>query len=384
MINLGLSSADLKLFQQSLYSPPGYNLKITIQILDLNHNYLGDVSSRLVGGQVNKSFWDIVTSNATLELLDPDNQVGFDTVNPSEGALYADRMIRIVWSAYSQILPRWVDVPIFCGPVIKVSRDDAILNVECQGKESFYVEPQMAWTSKTYPKGSRLITNVKDLLGTKGGETKFDLPEWTRTIKKDYSLTVETPIWDMARKLVGSRLIHQLFYDGRGYLKLRNCPTAPTFTFTEDWITTVPKLAFESEAIRNTVRVKGATPVGKSQITANAHLPASDASSSTSLGRGGKKRYLVELIDDSTIDTQAEADQEAKDTLDSLDLQNITFEYDSFPVPHLEQGDVFAITTRRFGRNLRAKQFSIPLLAGEPQSNGTYRRLVPTTRKKRK
>lgn len=387
MINIGLSSADLKLFQKSLYT--GYNVKITVQILDLNHAYISDVSSKLLGGQVNKSFWDVVTSNASFELLDPDNQVGFDTINPSEGAIYADRMVRIVYSVFSDLLPRWVDVPIFCGPVVKVSRDDAILSVECQGKESLYVSPEMAWSPTTYPKGTRLITAVRSLLGTKGGETKFDLPEWTRTIKKDYSLKTETPIWDMVRNLVGSRLIQQAFYDGRGYFRLRNCPTAPTFTFSQDWITSIPKLAFDSDAIRNTVRVRGATPTGKSQITSNAHLPAADASSSTSLGRklaNGTlvKRYLVELVDDPIIDTQKEADAKAKETLNSLDLQNITFDFNSFPVPHLEQGDVFQIVTGDFSRNLRAKQFSIPLKLQEPQSNGTYRRLTPTTRKKRK
>lgn len=388
MINTGLSSADLKLFQSSLIN--GYNLKITVQILDLNHVYLADVSDRLLGGQVNKSFWDTVTSNATLELLDPDNQVGFDTVNPSEGALYADRMIRIVYSVFSPLLPRWVDTPLFCGPVIKVARDDAILSVECQGKESLYVEPEMAWVSKTYAKGSKLVSVIRDLLGTKGGETKFDLPEWTTTISKDYSLTTETPIWDLAQSIVGSRLKRQLFYDARGYLKLRDCPTSnPTFTFTEDHITSVPKLAFDSSAIRNTVRFKGGTPAGKAQIVADAELPADDPSSSTALGRKLSdgtlvKRRLVEVVEQSDVMTKTAATTEAKKALEDLDLQNITFDFDSFPIPHLEPGDVFTITTRDFGRNLRAKVFSIPLVGGEPQANGTYRRLTPTSRLKRK
>src|SRR5215207_4411061 len=301
MINLGLSSADLKLFQQSLWT--GYNLKVTVQILDLNHNRISDVSSKLKAGQVNKSFWDIVTSNATLELIDPDNQVGFDTSNPSEGALYADRMIKIVWSVYSDLLPKWVDVPLFCGPMIKVGRDDAVLTVECQGKESLYVAPHIVWYPRTYSNGTRLTSCLRELLGDKGGETRFDFPEWDRKIKKDYSLKVETPTWDMARKLVGSRLIHQLFYDGRGYLRLRNCPTTPIFTITENHLCSIPKLVFDSEAIRNTVRVKGVTPEGKPQIVSNAHLPASDPSSSTSLGRTSngivRKRHLVELVEDS-------------------------------------------------------------------------------------
>lgn len=384
MINLGLSASDLDKFQRSLYTPPGYQLKVTVQILDLNHNYVGDVSNCFIGGQVNKSFWDIVTSGATLELLDPDNQVGFDTTNPSEGALYMDRMIKIVYSVWSQLLPRWVDVPVFCGPVIKAERDGAVLSIECQGKEVLWVAPQMAWTTKTYKKGDRLTSAVKDLIGTKGGEKRFDFPEWTRSLKKDYSLKVTTPTWDMARKLVGSRLTHQLFYDGRGYLKLRNCPTTPIFTFSEPTLTSVPKLAFESDTIRNTTRVQGATPEGKAQLIGVSELPSSDPSSSTALGINGKKRRLVEVVDDPDLNTQKEVNDEAKDTMDSLDLQNVVFDFNSFSFPHLEPGDVFQITTRKFSRNLRHKTFSIPLLANESQTNGTYRRLVPTTRKKRK
>lgn len=375
MINLGLSSAELKLFQQSLIT--GYNLKVTVQILDLNHKYIADVSEMLMDGQVNKGFWDIVTSGATLTLLDPDFQTGFDTASPSDGAIYADRMIRIVYSTYSaDLLPRWVDVPIFCGPVTKVSRDDAVLSVECQGKESLYVEPTMVWTSKTYAKGTKLVSAVKDLLGSKGGETKFDLPEWTRTIKKDYSLKTETRAWDLVRSMVGSRLIHQAFYDGRGYFRLRNCPTTPIFTITEDHLTSVPKLEYDTANLRNTVLAKGATPTGKSQLISKRYLPSSNPSSPSALARNGVKRYLVEVIEDGDLTTQSAVDSLANETLESVQLEQVNFDFDSVPLPHLEPGDVFQIKTRDFSRNLRHKEFSIPLKAGNAQSNGTYRRLT--------
>lgn len=374
MINLGLSSAELKLYQQSLIT--GYNLKVTVQILDLNHKYIADVSEMLMDGQVNKGFWDIVTSGASLTLLDPDFQTGFDTSSPSDGAIYADRMIRIVYSTYSDLLPKWVDVPIFCGPVTKVSRDDAVLSVECQGKEGLYTEPTMVWTAKTYKKGTKLVSAVKDLLGSKSGETKFDLPEWTRALKKDYSLKTETRAWDLVRSMVGSRLVHQAFYDGRGYLRLRECPTTPIFTITEDHLITVPKLEYDTENLRNTVLAKGATPTGKKQLIAKRYLPDSDPTSPTALGRNGVKRYLVEVIEDGDLKTQSAVNALAKDTLESVQLEQVNFDFDSVPLPHLEPGDVFAISTRDFSRNLRAKEFSIPLKAGNPQSNGTYRRLT--------
>jgi hypothetical protein len=378
MLSLGLSTADQKLFERSLFSSPGYNLKVTVQILDLNHNYLLDVSDRLIDGQVNVAYLADVDRTLTLTLIDPDEVIGFDSSSPSDGALYADRMIRVVYSVYSQLLPRWVDVPIFCGPVTRVARDDAIVSVECQGKESLYREPSMAWAAKTYYKGSKVTDAIRDILGTKGGETKFDLPEWAATLPRDYSLITETPIWSLAMTLVGSGATRQMFYDGRGVLRLRLIPSTPSFTFTEEHLTSIPKLSYDMSAIRNVAMVKGGTPTGKPQITSIRHLPVADPASSTSLARNGVLRRLVEVVEDTTIMTQAAGDTRAADVLKAVGIGNTEFDFDSFPIPHLEPGDSFQLTTRDFSIQLRATQFSIPLKAGNSQSNGTLRQVSST------
>lgn len=346
-----------------------------MSVLDLNHRYISDVSALLIDGQVNYSLWEKITHAATLTLLDPDSQVGFDTQSPSDNALFADRMIRIVYSVWSELLPRWVDVPIFCGPVTNVSRDDAVLSVECQGKESLYMEPSMAWTAKTYPKGTRLTSTVWDVLKNKGGETKFDLPEWTTTLPRNYSLSPEHAIWDFVLWVVGSKLHRQVFYDGRGVLRMRTTSTVAAFTFTEAHLTSIPKLTYDMSMIRNTVRVKGATPEGKPQIVANRWLPATDPASSTALSRNGVRRNLVEVVDDSTLVTQAAANAKAQETLDWLRIGNVGFDFESFVIPHLEPGDTFQLTTQNTSIRLRAGQFSIPLRAGQAQSNGSHRRL---------
>jgi hypothetical protein len=371
VLSLGLSTADQKLFERSLYT--GYNLKITVQILDLNHVYIHDVSDRLIDGQVNVSYLADVDRSLTVTLIDPDEAIGFDSASPSDGALYADRMIRVVYSVYSDLLPRWVDVPIFCGPVTKVSRDDAIVSVECQGKESLYREPNMAWSAKTYYKGSLLVTAIRDILGTKGGETKFDLPSWTAKLSRDYSLLTETPLWAMVMTLVTAGGIRQLFYDGRGVLRLRETPTIPSFTFTEEHLLSIPKLSYDMSALRNVALVKGGTPAGKAQITSIRHLLAADPASEISLGRNGVPRRLVEVVEDTEIMTQAAGDARAALVLKAVGIGNTEFDFDSFPIPHLEPGDSFLAATRDFSIQLRATNFSIPLKAGSPQSNGVNR-----------
>jgi len=374
MIPLGLSSTDLDKFEKSLIT--GYNLKITLQVLTLDHKYVHDISAQLVDGQVNNSYWEPITSSASLTLLDPDYLTGFDTSSPSDGALYADRMIRIVYSVYSDLLPKWVDVPIFCGPVDKVTRDDAIVSVECKGKENITSEPAMAWTTKTYKKGTKVTSAIRSAMTLKG-ETKYDLPEFTWKLSKDRSITLETILWTfVSEKLAGSRKSRQLWYDGRGVLRLRSKPTKPIFTFTEDHLLSVPKLDYNVADIRNTAYVKGANPAGKTpQYTAKRYLPSSDPSSPSALGRNGTKRYLVELLEDDTLNTQSEVNSAANDLLDSVKTANIGFEFDSFPMPHLEAGDPFLLSTRDVSITLPLDDFSIPLTAGQPQSNGVLKKV---------
>lgn len=376
MLSLGLSSADMKLFETSLIT--GYNLKIVVQILDLNHRYISDVSTMLIDGQVNYTYSDVLTdstaatpatnTSASMTLLDPDNLVGFDTSSPSDNALYADRMIRIVYCVYSDLLPKWVDVPIFCGPVVKVSRDDVILSVECQGKESLVSEPTLAWTAKTFKKGSKGTTAIRDLMSTKAGETKFDFPEFSYTLGRDYVMAGETIMWTLAREMAGTT--RQLFYDGRGVLRLRETSTRPVSTFDENHVTSVPRLDYDHSGIRNGVRVIGSV----NTLRAYRYLPTSNPSSPTSLGRNGVKRYMMILIEDSTLTTQSTVNAAAQKVIDAQDTVNVGFEFDCLPMPHLEPGDVFRLSTPTTSIVLRNREGSIPLRAGT-QSMGSIKKL---------
>jgi hypothetical protein len=379
-MTLGLSAEDMKRYQETLIT--GYNLSVVVQILTLNHTYVGDVSDQLLDGQVNWQFWEAISSGATLTLLDPDNRVGFDTSSPADNALYADRMIRIVYSVYVPDLSRadkWVDCPIFCGPVTKVSRDDAVLSVECQGKESLVAEPNMAWTSKSYAKGTTRTAAIWDVMA-RAGETRFTLPTTSTRLPRSYSLKTESVTWDLARTFQGARSIRHLYYDGRGYLKFRPTPSTPVFTFTERHLLSVPQLDYNHGTIRNTVLVKGGTPEGKRQIQSKRYLPLTHSSSAKALGRVNSSgltayRHLVEVVEDSTLMTQKAADEEAEEALANLSLSRVGFQFDSFPIPHLETGDVFHLTTRDSSLTLRLNEHSIPLKAGA-QSNGTVRKLA--------
>jgi hypothetical protein len=376
MISLGLSAADQAKFELSLIT--GYNLKIVVQILDLNHKYVSDVSDKLVDGQVNYSYVDVITgadnpmpattTDASLNLLDPDNLVGFDTASPSDNALYADRMIKIVYSVYSDLLPRWVDCPIFCGPVVKVARDDALLSVDCQGKESLVSEPMVAWAAKTFKKGSKGVTAIRDLMASRGGETKFDLPEFGYTLGRDYIMAGESIVWTLAREMAGTT--RQLFYDGRGVLRLRETSTRPIYNITENHITSTPKFDYDHSSIRNGVRVIGSI----NTLRAYRYLPTTNPSSPTALGRNGVKRHLMILVEDSTLTTQSAVNAAAQKLIDQQLETIVGFDFGCFPVPHLEPGDIIRLSISTTSIALRLREFSIPLRAGA-QSMGSIKKL---------
>jgi hypothetical protein len=194
-------------------------------------------------------------------------------------------------------------------------------------------------------------------------------------LAKDYALGPETIMWDFVRTLVGSRNLRHLFYDGRGVLRLRGTPTRPSFTFTEAHLTSMPKLDYNHADIRNGATVKGVTPEGKPQLRAHRYLPPTHPSSAQLLGRNGKKRIMMEVVEDTTLTTQAAVDAAAQQLLDSLANSEVGFGFDSFVIPHIEPGDIFALSTGDISINLRLNEHSIPLKADSPQSNGSIRRL---------
>jgi hypothetical protein len=94
---------------------------------------------------------------------------------------------------------------------------------------------------------------------------------------------------------------------------------------------------------------------------------------------------MVEIVDDDTLKTQKAVNTAADDLIDTLKTQLMGFDFDSFVFPHLEQGDVVALSTRDISINLTLDQFAIPLLAEGAQSNGVIKKVsANATRIRRK
>ena len=363
MIALGLTAADMKLFTASLSTH--HSVKVTVQVLDLAHNYVGDLTSYLVDGQVNIDAGAEVTRSLTATFQDPDGRTHLDSTSPADGALYYDRMLRIIYSVKSAILPRWVDVPVFCGPITKMARTADQINVEAQGKESLVMPPVAAFTGHTYAKGWGRSQLVMSIMQTYGGETKFSIPSSTGTTPGPVVLQPETDIWSTVKAVNGSFATRQLFYDGRGVLVMRDTPRTSTYVFRTGVggnVTTIPTIDFDLSEARNVSIVKGAIPKGKkTPVQATVGLPNTHPLNHLKMGRNGRPRVLLDAFSDDNLKTYEQARSVATARVNALGSQAVDVQFDALVVPHLEPMDLFTLQTPDFAVLARYTRATIPL-----------------------
>lgn len=372
MISLGLTAAQQREFHAVLAG--SYSVDIVVRVMDLNRRYLADISERLYDGQVNVDGDADITRTATLSLRDPDHALLWDTNSPSDGSLFVDRLVSILYVITAPYPARLTySVPIFAGPVTKASRTADVVNVEASGMEHLVLPPTVAWFTKTYNKGVKKSTLVRTIMSELGTETKFQIPDWPETTAAPVTLVHNSNIWAVAKSVVGSRATNHLFYDGRGVCVLRKTPYTSTFAFRSGdggTIITEPQVNYDMADVRNTVRVVGAVPTGKkTPVSATVTAPRSHPLSTFSLGRNGRQRVILEEVEDDHLKTAAQCKELAQSRVDWLLQQSVDVTFDARVVPHLEPEDVYTIHTPDFSFTARVKRLTIPLKSG-PMSVG--------------
>lgn len=379
MISFGLTAAQKKLFAALLQSH--HRIEVHLTLMDLDHNERTDISPRLVDGQVTFDADADVTRSLDLDLFDPTGSLHIDSKSPDDGAMFADRMIRVRYTIVNPLGTARYTVPIFTGPIISLERNDAVLHVEAHGKES--LSAATVWSSKTYKKGARVTTTIRDILVAMIGENKYNLPSLDNKLPRNVSVgpvtdkdgnrvdDTKSP-WKVAKDLASS-IGYQLFYDGNGEAQMRKKPTSPMWTMRQDaggCMKSKPTVGFDTTDIINCVEVFGKMPEKTTGKTAKKQphyrlvAPKAHPLSPWSLGRSGGPRYLPLEVNDETVLTDADAQARAKDELNHGMLSSLTVSYDTLPIVHLEELDVVRLNTTKYTMDHLMKQFAIPLTAG--------------------
>ena len=370
-----------------------------MQLLDLNMKPvtgLNELSSFLLDGQLTVSAGaDVSTRTLASTFLDPNAVLGLDTGSPQDGVLYADRMIRATYQVYVPEWTRqdkWASIPIFTGPITKFDRSSGVLSLECSGKETL---AGLVWVTYTIPKGTNKIEAIKQIL-RKGGENYFgNLGTTTSVTSSDIvgivtptssttstSSTAATPeatvMWSQAED-IAQGMGKFLFYDGEGYVQMRDFPETSTWTFRDGnggSVLKEPQVTFDPTLLKNAIRVEGKAPTTGSAPKASAVAAASHPLSPWSLGRmvspngtiGNEvlvPQYLPEFIQSDSYTTTAACQTAANQALQERLDQSIELNFDSLVVPHVEMNGYYTLSTEQpsINTSFRLRNYSIPLNA---------------------
>lgn len=362
-----------------------HSIRTRVEALDLGMNPVGQtLTSALLDGQVNVDADAEVTRSLTVSLLDRDRMLGLDSTNPSEGAVYADRMLR-VWYGVRAPLGDWQEVPLFTGPAVKMSRDGAVVSVECQGKEAL-ARGSSVWRTMNFEKHDRKRDVIRAVMRALG-ERHFSFEELPGKLPGPRSLTPEDDPWEFVQRLADS-MNAQLYYDGYGRLRLRRILPRSVWTFrtgTGGTILDAPKVSHEADA-KNAVRVVGKKPKGaKEKVRAQAVAPATHPLSLKRPVAGGEevRIYRAAFVEDSSIGSKREAQRVANRTLKQLLVASVSVEFSSLVVPHLDPGDVVTVQTADFTAQTRLAKFTVPLNSSATMSVGYHRRINRPTKPRR-
>lgn len=370
----GLSASEFQALVEAFGRP--HRMRRAVQILDLNHNLIEDVTNEFNDGQVDIDSTATVTRSTAPQMFDPTHSIGLDTENPAAGTVAPIYMLRLKRGIFVEELDRWCDFPLFTGPITRPSRNGDMLTIEAQGKE--YLAQDLAWRTMVLKKGMNKVTAIRKLMGDGVGETRFRMSATKGKLTKDITLSRTKSPWQVA-KSIAHGMGRTFYYDGAGTLVVMPKSTTSVFTFTTGTggtVVTPAKVGNNEAETKNMVYVTGGTPKGKkSPVTGYAYAPSSHPLSASHLAINGVPHYKRLDVSDDSIKSKAAANTLAKSELEGALIQATTVQFDSLPMWLLEEADYYTHADDVAGFAIKAavRQMSIPLTCEGVQTNGTQR-----------
>lgn len=381
MYNMGLLSSKKRDFEALLASH--HSIEIGVSILDMSHNEISTLTNRFLGGQVTYDGSAEVSRGVDLDLLDPTGALHLDSNSPDAGALFADRMVRVKYTVVNPTGTVRFTCPLFTGPIEKMDRNGAAVQVSALGKESLGMSP--AWNSKTFKEGYLVTSAIRYILVNIMGENKLSIPRLRKKITRNVTVGGDRLPWQVAKSLASSVGYH-LYYDGLGICRMRKMPGAVSFTFrgkAGGTLKSEPEIGFDMSKTINAVEVWGKKP-NKAQTKKGKKRPhyrivaaRSHPFSPWNLGRPGRPRYIPLVEEDDAIRTNVQAKARAKSLLKSGLRESVDVKFDTLVVPHLEEMDMVKVSSDKFSSVFRLSKFAIPLSSSGTMSVGYVKNVNP-------
>lgn len=406
MQSLG-SAALMTAYHKRITSSHDYDL--LVDVLSMNQRPLSPAT--LLDGQINIQRETGVRRTGTLTLLDPDSGLNLDAESPAKGALFANRMVRV---------RHVVDVPgfgpiiatPFVGPISKLNRNGATIDIEVQDKTSLAI---LGCPPMTVRKGENAVTAIVKIMQQRTGEAHFRVPSGSRfRLPRNYSVgwPDESSPWVVCGQIARAAGL-QMFYSCDGFFTLRPRPTHAVFEFGAPNLTSAVSGDNDFSGFVNYAR---ATAGDKIVRVAQAPADHPMAPGNVEFMRNGVKRYLPSLADvtgpgdrpdrpgskhrkaskaqlhkfaiemekwSGRVNTARALAQATADSLLAAGLpMNANLAASAVPVFHLDVDDPVRLTTEVDSTVLPFAEASIPLTTGD-MSVGLLRRVSRPGRRSR-
>lgn len=382
MQRMGLSASELAAYHRALRT--SHPIRVRVAVQNLSGDTLATITPRILSGQITVDMGAEVSRILEIEFLDPHRALNFDSDSPDDGALYADRMLRVLYSVWVEELGRYVTAIPFTGPITKFERTDDVVSVEAAGKETFALRE--AWRPLTIRKTTAKVDAIRTILEDRAGENRFDFPATSVNLPARAALHRHDQPWKRARRIASS-MNRQLFYPGTGRATLRKWPGTPLFTFREGDFILSPTVSNTMDDFANVVEVIGGKPKGaKHRVRYVATAPAEHPLSPQKLGRNGVPSYVVHTIDNDHVRSVVEARRLAERVLRDRLRQNVEVACDVIPFPHLDDGDLVRFDMGSATITSRLRRWTLPLHVdgNPPMSVGWNRNTIIRKRRIRR
>ena len=352
MFDLGLDPVELEALVSSLAGSE--QIRTRVLLLDLNHNIVEDLSHLGPDGSTSINGGADIQSSASCSLFDPRGESGLDVVTDVAGVRPPDRMLQVYRG--SLVNDVWVDVPVFCGPIVDVSRDGDYLTIEAQSKDVLALDKP--WRSYTVKKGTLVTDAVRLILANMTGETRFKIQASSKKLANDVSVGADsTPLETVRTLLNGIGFVS--FFDAEGWFVAKPPTTEVGFVFTDrdgGFVTSRVTRDYRSEGIVNAVRVTSANGKNKAEAVAEVNHPFAPAK----LGRNAVGRFLWEDIQSESNLSKAQCQTQANQKLAELLLDAVSVSFEGLPVPFLDAWDVVRVSADSVAVDVRFTQMSVP------------------------
>lgn len=206
-------------YRAQLYNRSGNPLPIPLDVLD------GEVVVDATNTR------DHPTRTAGVTLHDPNQLLALDSTAPFSGGVWFSHSLRLTDGIWVDALSRWVDVPVFHGPISDFSRHGDEVEIDAQGKEAQHLAPHYFFMSFAARRHWRIHHAIQELLEARG-EKDFNLDHTHRRLARDRTWPAGAIPWRAAQNLA-SAVDRQLFVRGDGTFRLRSVPENPVWVFGE-------------------------------------------------------------------------------------------------------------------------------------------------------